>query len=586
MSNRETPSTLPALPDIITALLSPSVYPDHTTKVELIQTHISYVLLTDSYAYKIKKPVDFGFLDFTTLDKRRHFCFEELRLNRRLAPGLYLGVVEIRERDGAYYIDETNDTNGNDPSAVVEYAVKMKRIPEGATLEEKIENESVTPELIRSVGARIARFHSGDGAETSERISAFGAPEAIKENTDENFSQTESFVNDGIITEQTYNFVRDYTAAFLAEHDDLFRARVAGDFIRDCHGDIHAEHIILSDSLSSGDSSDTDKVEVDKIDAEKIESEVEIFDCIEFSERFRFGDTVSETAFLSMDLDFRGRPDLAAILEESYFSATEDSTETSAQTSARNSAKTSDGRALLNFYKTYRAYIRGKVEGFKYNEPEVADTERAEAIFNARHHFHLAARYAGNCAGSDCARPMLIVVCGLSGTGKSTVALKLARLLGAELIRSDRVRKSLAGLDVSAHSYAADSEGIYSADFTERTYEEMTRRATEVLAAGRSCILDATYSSRAHIEAARKAANEASGFYIIECTLPQEVAIERIEKRAEKERVSEDVASDATVETYMKQKERFENIGAEAARVDTSLDESAIFKLIATKIFG
>jgi len=275
-----------------------------------------------------------------------------------------------------------------------------------------------------------------------------------------------------------------------------------------------------------------------------------------------------------MDLDFRGRPDLATVLEESYFLKTDDC----------------GGRALLNFYKTYRAYIRGKVEGLKYNEPEIAETERAEALFNARHHFHLAARYAGNCAGSECARPALIIVRGLSGTGKSTVAAKLARLTGAELVSSDRVRKEIAGLDASAHSYAPDSEGIYSADFTERTYAEMERKATEVLARGVSCILDATYSSRAHIEAARKAAQNYD-FHIIECTVPEELAIERIERRAAKARVPGSTASDATVDIYRKQKERFESMGSDAAdtkvaKIDTSLDECAVFASIATEIFG
>ncbi|MBE9527820.1 MAG: AAA family ATPase [Proteobacteria bacterium] len=549
-----TPSSLPPLPNVITALLSPSAYPDYTVTVELIQTHISYVLLTDSFAYKIKKPVDFGFLDFTTLDKRRHFCTEEVRLNRRLAPGLYLGVVEVREQSGSYSIDLATENGQSDGSTVVEYAVKMKRIPKGVTLEERIEDGSVTPELIRNVGARIARFHDSE-AETSERISAYGAPEVIKENTDENFSQTESFITAGIIPEETFNFLKTYTDTFLAEHGDLFRARVTGGFIRDCHGDIHAEHVILPDK-----------------------GEIEIFDCIEFSERFRFGDTVSETAFLSMDLDFRGRPDLATVLEESYFLKTDDS------------AQTSGGRALLNFYKTYRAYIRGKVEVLKYNESEVSETERAEALFNARHHFYLAARYAGNCAGSECARPALIIVRGLSGTGKSTVAVKLARLTGAELVSSDRVRKEIAGLDASAHSYAPDSEGIYSTDFTERTYAEMERKATEVLARGVSCVLDATYSSRAHIETAREAAQNYD-FHIIECTVHEEVAIERIERRAAKARVPGSTASDATVDIYRKQKERFESMGSDTAdtkvaKIDTSLDECAVFASIATEIFG
>ncbi len=579
MSLPEIPKT-PKIPEMIIALLNSEAYPEPTTKVELIQTHISYVLLTDNFAYKIKKPVNFGFLDFTTLESRLHFCSEELRLNRRLAPDLYLGMVEITERGGTYRIEETGAGSSVPGSSVIDCAVKMKRIAKGCTLEEKINDRSVTPEMISDIGARLANFHYGGkavsgiapetetGAETNEAISAYGAPKAIRQNTEQNFTQTEGFV-DKIIPEEAYRYLKEYTDTFLTEFDELFMARVTGGFIRDCHGDVHAEHIILPASGKKNTGKET---------------EIEIFDCIEFSERFRFSDTVAEIAFLSMDLDFRGRHDLARILEDSYFGATGDSR----------------GRELINFYKSYRAYIRGKVEGLKFKEPEVAKSDKAEAFFNARHHFHLALRYAACCIASrsanrssgvkayhteQCVEPMLIIVFGLSGTGKSTLAQRLSRLLGAAHISSDNVRKELAGLGASAHSYAGYEKGIYSPEFTKKTYEEIVLRAKETLGAGQACLLDATFLKKSQIDSARSLAG-GYPFHIIECSAPEEVILKRLSERVVKESAAGGTLSDAGIETYFQQKKVCETHNTDSIKVDTSLDESETCRKIATEIFS
>ena len=309
--------------------------------------------------------MDFGFLDFTTLEKRRHFCEEEVRLNRRLAPGIYLRVVKVTEQDGTYRVGGRG--------RAVEYAVKMRRIPDESILENRLAAGTADAATIGKVARAVAAFH--EKAERGGRIAGFGSPEAIGRNAAENFAQTADFIGK-TIPRAHYDEIKEYTGSFLRKNAALLERRAANGFVRDCHGDLHTEHI-------------------------SVNKRVDVFDCIEFNERFRFSDVVADAAFLSMDLDYHNRHDLATAFDTAYFEATGDT----------------EGRTLLDFYRCYRAYVRGKVEGFKSVEDEVGPEDRSLAEFRARYHFHLSRLYAGRGF-----RPTLVVVRGLSGTGKSTLA--------------------------------------------------------------------------------------------------------------------------------------------------------------------
>ncbi len=471
---------------IMRELLRPDAYPSPPSTVELMQTHISLLFLTPDFVYKIKKTVNFGFLDFTTLERRRHFCEEEVRLNRRLAPRVYLGVVEVRDLPGLGLVLE------GEGGRVVEYAVKMVRLSPETILEEKIRKDEVSEEEIIRVARAIARFHRN--AESGPRISAFGTPEMIGKNMEENFSQTECFVDD-LICRDAYNELRALAESFLREKRGLLLGRVEKGLIRDCHGDIHTEHI-------------------------SINREIEIIDCIEFNERFRYSDTISDAAFLAMDLDYHNRADLGRVFEEAYIEATGDR----------------EGTSLMSFYKSYRAYVRGKVEGLKAREPEVGGSEKLEARLRAMRHFDLARAYAEGRARPG---PRLVVICGPSGTGKSTLAAELGRLLWAEVLATDRIRAEMAVEDKRASGGPPErpgyNEGRYSMEARTRVYKELVRRAGEELRRGRTVILDATFSKNAFLEMAlaesRRAGLGVDDIKVFECELDRKVLLERVMRR-------------------------------------------------------
>jgi uncharacterized protein len=324
------------------ALVDPSIYPDLPEKVEFIETHISLVFLTRAYVYKVKKPVDFGFLDFTSLDKRKYFCEQEVKLNRRLSPDIYLGVVAI-----------TFDRNGvsfNGKGQVEEYAVQMKRIPEEWLLDKLLEKGQVDRAMIGALSERLARFYAS--AETNEHIKSFAKPERVKQDTDENFDQTRKYV-DAVISRSVYEEIRKRTNEFFRTRDALFHRRIASERIRDCHGDLRLEHIFWG-------------------------KEIAIFDCIEFNDRFRYTDVAADIGFLAMDLDYHGREDLSAHLVRRYIETSDDQ----------------EVLEMLDFYKCYRAYVRGKVESFRLDDPHIPEGEKKGALTRAKKYFELAHRYA------------------------------------------------------------------------------------------------------------------------------------------------------------------------------------------------
>ena len=330
------------IPSLKKTLLNPAIYPDHPKEVRFSETHISLLFFTGNHVYKLKKPVDFGFLDFTSLEKRKYFCEQEVKLNRRLSPEIYLGVVQITEDKGRVLFDGQGE--------VVEYAVKMKQIPEEFLMDKLLAKGNVTPNMIGMISEKLVHFYST--AETSESIKSFGRPERVQQDTDENFEQTGKYIN-VTLSKDVYEEVKGRTNNFFKERKEIFYQRIDESRIRDCHGDLRLEHIFWGDGIS-------------------------IFDCIEFNERFRYTDVAADIAFLAMDLDYHGREDLTPPLIQTYVE------------------KSGDQGLLemVDFYKCYRAYVRGKVESFRLDDPNIPGKEKREALKRAQKYFNLAYRYA------------------------------------------------------------------------------------------------------------------------------------------------------------------------------------------------
>jgi len=324
------------------ALLDREIYPDLPEEVKCIETHISILFLTGNHVYKVKKPVDFGFLDFTSLEKRKYFCEQEVILNRRLAAELYLGVVPITGDGSRVSLEGRGE--------VVDYAVKMKQIPEEMLMDKLLAKKKVTAKMIEAVAQKLVNFYSS--AETGDHISRLARPERVKQDTDENFEQTGKYV--GVtIPEEVYQEVKNRVDHFFSTREALFLRRIASGRIRDCHGDLRLEHIFWGD-------------------------EIAIFDCIEFNQRFRYTDVAADIAFLAMDLDYQGREDLSRHL-------------------IRTTVEQSGDQGLLDlldFYKCYRAYVRGKVESFRLDDPDIPEEEKKRAFRRAQRYFQLSYSYA------------------------------------------------------------------------------------------------------------------------------------------------------------------------------------------------
>jgi len=501
----------PELSQLIAALSSPLIYPEATLRVDIVQTQMSCVFLTDEYAYKIKKPVNLGYVDYTTLEKRRYFCEREIELNRRLCPGAYLGVTPITFNDKKYAFDGDGD--------VVEYAVRMKRLPDDKLLDHLLRENAVTPEMMDEVAHKLVDFHRT--AETNERIASFGGIATIAQNTEENFSQTQKYFSRSISGSQ-FNRIRDYTRGFIHDHREILERRVKEGRTRDCHGDLHAAHICFCHDLC-------------------------IFDCIEFNERFRYCDVASEVAFLAMDLDRYGRADLGRRFVKEYITRSGDT----------------DIPGLLNFYKCYRAYVRGKVASFKLDDPLVSETDKLESAETARGYFDLALSYTRR-------KPLLIVMVGLVGSGKTTLADALAQRLGAVHISSDVTRKRLAGIPETEHRYDEPASGIYSPEFNRRTYEAIFTQVAEVLKDGTPAILDAAFLRQRERERAVRMAGELGADYlVVECRLSPELTQKRLLQR-----LGEVSASDGRWEIYQRQKNWFEAVKDIPVERHTLIDTS------------
>ena len=470
-------------------LSDPRSFPERPSRVRVVQTHASYLVLTPRHVYKVKKPVNFGFLDFSTLEKRRYFCEREVALNRRLCPGVHLGVLPIVRHEGRLAFG----TEGR----VVEVAIAMRRLPERHFMLARMRRGEVTTRDVDAIVARLAPFY--EAQHPTPEIAAWGRVAKLRISTDENFRQTEEFA--GVtLSRAAFAAIRHFTAAFYRQHSALFAARVREGRIRDCHGDLHLEHIHLS------------------------RAGLTIYDCIEFNDRFRYIDVASDAAFLTMDFDFHARPDLAR-----HFSA-------------RLARALHDPGllTLLDFYKCYRAYVRGKVESFQHVAVGVPEPDCVKSRARAERYFRLALQYA--VCGSE---PLVLIVMGRVGSGKSTLARALGRELGWEVCSADPIRKELAGVPLHVRGSVSERRRLYSKTMTDRTYAALAHHAATGLQQHRGLILDATFASRRRRECIRRALSRAGARY---CFIEVQAPSATIKKRLAARGRSTTEVSDARLE--------------------------------------
>ncbi|MGM0557608.1 MAG: AAA family ATPase [Myxococcota bacterium] len=487
-------------------------YPHDATRRELHQTHISVVFLAGDYAYKLKKPVDFGFVDYSALEARKRFCQLEIELNRRLAEDVYLGVWAAVETDEGLALRDSRDVANED---VVEWAVRMRRLDQAKTLGPRLERGELQAGVLERLGDLIARFHTG--SERGPKISEYAKFETVTKNALDNFSQTRDHVGLTVAPGVHARLEALFEATLTHQHP-VIDARAATDVACDTHGDLRLEHIHIDD-----------------------DAELRIVDCIEFNDAFRYADPISDIAFLAMDLLIRGYRDETSTILDEYFTVNEDPR----------------GRRLLPLYVAYRSAVRAKVHGFKASEDEVPAEERAAAVQRARMHWNFALRVLAPVSE----RPRLLLIGGLPGTGKSTVARSLRDADWVDdIIDTDHVRKELAGLsdaDVAADDFEG---GIYTAEWTEKTYDACLERAREVLEQGRRVAVDASFRGedrrRPFIELGLEMGTPP---VFLECALPETVTRERLAGR-------EGDVSDADVDIYEKMKATWDPASAQTDR--------------------
>ena len=512
---------------IFEVMCRPEFYPHPVSSIEQRETHISHVFLTGDYVYKIKKPVNLDFLDFTTLEKRYYYCHQEVILNKRLSHNVYFDVISINIKDSKYHL--------NGPGAPVEYAVKMRQLPQDRSMVHLLKRNKINRVLIEELAVILSEFYIQ--GPSVDHIHSSGAWETILANCEENFQQTRMFAGE-ILDERIFQIVRSATLSFLHREKELFENRIKSKKIRDCHGDLRTGHIYFTDEG------------------------IQIIDCIEFNERFRFQDVTSDLAFLAMDLDYEGFPQIANYLLDDYAKHTEDP----------------DVFVLIDFYKCYRAFVRCKVNCIRLQEGDTSKQGRIKLLKETSRYLDLAYKYAVQFS-----RPTLWVVCGMPGSGKSTISRELSRIFNIKIFQSDVIRKELYGLKPDAPSDMPFGTGIYSKGASSLTYGRLLLLAQEEIEKGRSVILDATYGSQHdRREAIRMARDNEANIVFVECVLKENVIKKRLLKREAGYPVS-----DARYHHFEDFKRRFEplnELGNEMhIRVDTEKPLEACMEQILAK---
>jgi aminoglycoside phosphotransferase family enzyme/predicted kinase len=509
----------PPIGRLITALRDPACYAHTATRIAVLETHISWVILTGEHAYKIKKPVSLGFLDFSTLEARRRYCEDELRLNRRLAPSIYEAVVPITGS-----VDSPTVAGSG---TAIEYAVKMREFPQSAMAGRVLADGALGAAHIDALAARIAAFHAGTGVAAPG--SPYGVPDTVIAPACENFAQLERLLPDAA-DQSLIAEVRAWTEREFHERWALFDARYKQGSVRECHGDLHLGNIVMLDGALTP------------------------FDCIEFNPALRWIDVMSEVAFLVMDLEDRSRRDLAGRFLNTYLEAGGDYA----------------GLSVLRFYRVYRAMVRAKVHVLRAAQEGLSAAERERLRTASRGYLSLARR----CAHDS--RPAVIVMHGLSGSGKSVLAQSLAEQMGAIRLRSDVERKRIGGLTPLARSGSKLASGIYTTDITSATYHRLTDLARTSVNAGYAVIVDATFLKRWQRDLFRREANmRGIPFVIVDVTAPDATLRARVTTRL----AAGSDASEANPAVLAHQIAQDEALGTEelpaALRIDTTLADLA-----------
>jgi aminoglycoside phosphotransferase family enzyme/predicted kinase len=448
---------------VVARMSQPSFYEPPPRFVEVRETHISVVFLAGDCAYKLKKPVRMPFLDYSTLEQRRRFCGQEVRLNRRFAPDVYLGVRTVVEAGGDLVLVEGEEEG-------LEYVVVMRRFDEESTLERLVERGLVDERLAERVGARVAELHLAAPHAPKD----YWTPAYIGERLAENFETSRPDI--GLVVDQvTFDAVQRFSYAFLRARTPLLEQRVEAGMVRDLHGDLRAEHVVIEQDRLS------------------------IIDCIEFDDRLRLIDVAADLAFLIMDLERLGAHNLVAAVERTYLDRTEDP----------------DLRTLLPFYCCYSEWVRAKVTAGRVRQLPASHPVKAALEERARSLFALSLRLAWRAR-----LPLVVVLCGVAGTGKSTLAAELSRRSGLPHLNSDQVRKSLRGIPADRRG----SPELYAPEATAETYRELARQAGAALAASGGTIVDATFQRRE-----QRALLQGLGARVlwVECTVPEEVLRDR-----------------------------------------------------------
>jgi hypothetical protein len=481
---------------LIAALSRPGCYPHPATDIEHLQTHISHILLAGAYAYKIKKPLNLGFLDFTSLERRKYYCEEELRLNGRLAPEIYLDCLPIGG-------EPANPILGGAAGAAFEYAVRMRRFPQDALLDRVLAAGQLEPRHLDALARRLAEFHRAIPA--ADPAAPFGAPERVRQPMLDDFTHTRPLLADPADLD-VMTAVERWTLATSERLWPRLAERKAGGWIRECHGDLHLGNLILAE-----------------------DGHVVIFDCIEFNDDLRWIDVINDLAFLTMDLRFRGAGDFAQRLLDTYLEYSGDFA----------------GAALLSYYQVYRAMVRAKINAIQASQQGIPGPDRAAARALCRDYLRLALALTREPT------PFLLITHGVSGSGKSRRTGQLLELFpGAIRIRSDVERKRLFGLGPLDDSSSALNGGIYTPDASARTYQRLRDLADGLLAAGHSVLVDATFVKRAHRQPFRElAARHGVPFILLDFTADPDTLRARVAAR----RARGDDAAEADVEVLERQ---------------------------------
>ncbi len=459
----------------------------------ILQTHTSWVLLTGEFAYKIKKPVNFGFLDYTTLKLRKYFCQKELELNRRLAPEIYLDVIAVRKKDTEIFL-------GNKNGEIIDYALKMKELPQEYLMTSLLKAGKVNSSHIKEIARVIANFHNQ--LKQTQETARYGRERIIKFNWEENFSQTERFIGK-TLPHRRYNYIKETIYSFINKYPSIFERRIKDKRIKFCHGDLHSQNIFIIPTESKPN--------------------VFIFDCIEFNQRFSCSDTASEIAFFLMDLEFHKSYDLADYFLDQYLQLTKDYPLLS----------------VLVFYKAYRAYVRGKVTSFKTEERTIPEDEKKRAQKIAWRYFQMSEKYTRSLFLS----PKVIIFFGPPAAGKTFLSERWRKEKEGITLRSDIIRKDLFDLPVEKHFFTAYRKGIYSNRITEKTYSEIRKRAIRYYKNNQNVFLDATFSNpylRKKLDWEFK--KQKIPFLWVFCYAPRKTILRRLAKKRK--------YSDATKEIY------------------------------------